>query len=117
MIKQLTFAALFSCASAVAIAQTPAPQAGDAERGQTKTRMCEGCHGIPNWRTAYPEVYSVPRLGGQHPPYIVKALQEYRSGERDHPSMRSIAASLSDQDMADLAAYYGGQAPSKAASK
>jgi len=78
--------------------------------------MCEGCHGIPDWRTAFPEVYSVPRLGGQHAEYIVKALQEYKSGEREHPSMRSIAASLSDQDMADLAAYYS-ETPAPAASK
>jgi cytochrome c553 len=119
MIKQLTFVALVSCASALAFAQTPAPKAGNAEAGQGKSRLCEGCHGIPDWRTAYPEVYSVPRLGGQHPEYIVKALQEYKGGEREHPSMRSIAASLSDQDMADLAAYYGQApaAPAKAASK
>jgi cytochrome c553 len=68
--------------------------------------MCEGCHGIEGWRTAYPEVYRVPKLGGQHEAYLVKALQEYRSGERSHPSMRAIAGTLSDQDMADLAAYY-----------
>jgi hypothetical protein len=61
---------------------------------------------IEGWRTAYPEVYRVPKLGGQHESYIVKALQEYRSGERSHPSMRAIAGTLSDQDMADLAAYY-----------
>ena len=63
-------------------------------------------HGIVGWRTAYPEVYRVPLIGGQHEAYLVKALQEYKSGERTHPSMRAIAASLSDQDMADLAAYY-----------
>ncbi len=63
---------------------------------------------VAGWRTAYPEVYGVPKIGGQHPAYIVKALQAYKSGERNHPSMRAIAASLSDQDMADLAAYYGG---------
>ena len=92
------------------------PLHGDPAAGQSKTRMCAGCHGIEGWRTAFPEVYSVPRIGGQHPAYIVKALQEYKSGERSHPSMRAIAASLSDQDMADLAAYYGG-AESKTASK
>ena len=91
--------------SAAVSAQTAAP-AGDPVRGRDKTRMCEGCHGIEGWRTAYPEVYRVPKLGGQHEPYIVKALQEYRSGERSHPSMRAIAGTLSDQDMADLAAYY-----------
>jgi len=87
-----------------ALAQTPA---GDAVAGAQKTQMCSGCHGIEGWRTAFPEVYQVPRIGGQNAPYIVKALQEYKSGERSHPSMRAIAASLSDKDMADLAAYYG----------
>ncbi len=81
--------------------------AGDAARGAQKVQMCQGCHGIEGWRTAFPEVYSVPRIGGQHPQYIVQALHEYKSGDRSHPSMRAIAASLSDQDMADVAAYYG----------
>ena len=90
-------------------AQASAP-AGDAAAGAQKTQMCVGCHGIIGWRTAYPEVYKVPKIGGQHAPYLVKALQEYKSGERSHPSMRAIAASLSDQDMADLAAYYSGAA-------
>lgn len=88
--------------------------AGDAAAGLGKTRMCVGCHGIQGWRTAYPEVYSVPKIYGQHPAYMVRALQGYKSGERSHPSMRAIAASLSDQDMADLAAYYGAAAPTMA---
>lgn len=92
------------------LAWCQAAPAGDPVAGERKTQMCGGCHGIPGWRTAFPEVYGVPMIGGQHPAYIVKALQEYRSGERSHPSMRAIAASLSDQDMADLAAYYGGTA-------
>jgi cytochrome c553 len=69
--------------------------------------MCEGCHGIPGYRTAYPDVYAVPKLGGQQAAYLVRALQAYKSGERSHPSMRGIAAGLSEQDMADMAAYYG----------
>jgi cytochrome c553 len=89
---------------------------GDPEAGARKNAMCMGCHGIDGWRTAYPEVYSVPKIGGQHPAYIVAALQEYKRGDRTHPSMRAIAASLSNQDMADLAAYYGASAP-KTASK
>ncbi len=103
-----------SCCAALALFAVPAlawSQAavtGNADAGESKDRMCGGCHGIPGWRTAYPEVYGVPKIGGQHPAYIIKALQEYKSGERSHPSMRAIAASLSDQDMADLAAYYGG---------
>ena len=93
--------ALLALAPALALAQT-----GSAERGSQKVQMCQGCHGIPGWRTAFPEVYEVPKLAGQHPAYLVKALQEYRAGERSHPTMRSIAAQLSDQDMLDLAAYY-----------
>jgi cytochrome c553 len=79
---------------------------GNPEAGKLKRQMCEGCHGVAGYRTAYPVVYSVPKLGGQDPGYIVKALQDYRSGVRKHPSMDAVAASLSDQDMADLAAYY-----------
>lgn len=81
-------------------------ESGDPVAGKQKTSMCAGCHGIGGYRTAFPEVYSVPKIGGQHAAYIVKALQAYKSGERAHPSMRAIAAGLSDQDMADLAAYY-----------
>ena len=91
-------------AAADALAQGAA--AGDAAIGRDKTQMCQGCHGIEGWRTAYPEVYAVPRIAGQHEAYLLRALQGYRSGERSHPSMRAIAATLSDQDMADLAAYY-----------
>ncbi|MFP5410031.1 MAG: c-type cytochrome [Gammaproteobacteria bacterium] len=96
------------CASVLLALAAPAQaqSAGDPKAGQLKTSMCAGCHGIPGWRTAYPSVYSVPLLGGQHADYIVAALQAYKNGERKHPSMSGIAASLSDQDMADLAAYY-----------
>jgi cytochrome c553 len=82
---------------------------GDAVRGKARAQMCEGCHGIPDYRTAYPQVYPVPKIGNQEPAYIVKALQDYKTGARKHPSMRGIAATLSDQDMADLAAYYAGE--------
>jgi cytochrome c553 len=80
--------------------------AGNPVQGAQKVQMCQGCHGIEGWRTAYPEVYNVPRIAGQHEAYLVKALHAYKSGERNHPSMRAIAASLSDKDMADVAAYY-----------
>lgn len=83
---------------------------GDPQAAKNKISMCIGCHGIPGYRTSFPEVYPVPKLGGQHAAYIVRALQAYRDGERSHPSMRAIATSLSDQDMADLAAYYGSKA-------
>jgi cytochrome c553 len=97
-------AALAACA---AHAQAPG---GDANRGREKVQMCQGCHGIEGWRTAFPEVYPVPRIGGQHAAYIANALRAYKNGDRPHPSMRGIAATLSDQDMADLAAYYSQQA-------
>jgi cytochrome c553 len=83
---------------------------GSAEAAKNKLAMCIGCHGIPGYHTAYPVVYHVPKIYGQQEAYILKALQEYKSGERSHPSMRGIARGLSDQDMADLAAYYGGGA-------
>ncbi|MFN0316987.1 MAG: c-type cytochrome [Burkholderiales bacterium] len=79
---------------------------GDAAAGKKKTQMCEGCHGIDGYRTAYPKVYPAPRLGGQSTAYLVKALKDYQNGARKHPSMVGIATSLSEQDMADLAAYY-----------
>jgi cytochrome c553 len=87
----------------------PARADGDPAHGRARAQMCEGCHGIADYRTAYPEVYPVPKIGGQQEAYIVKTLQDYRSGARKHPTMRGIAATLSDQDMADLAAYYAGE--------
>jgi len=105
---RLTVALLLALAfAAPAVAQNAAPK-GDAVAGDTKNSMCEGCHGVTGYRTAYPDVYQVPKIGGQSPAYIVKALEAYKSGERSHPSMQGIARSLSAQDMADFAAYYGG---------
>ena len=98
----------FLLLSSLACAQAHAQTTGNAEAAKAKNSMCIGCHGIPMYKTAFPEVYSVPMIAGQSPEYIVKALQAYRIGERSHPSMRGVAKSLSDQDMADVAAYYGG---------
>ena len=91
-----------------ALAQAPA---GNADAAKSKISMCTGCHGIPGYKTVYPQVYQVPMITGQQPVYIVNALQAYKSGARSHPSMRGIAQSLSDQDMADLAAYYSSEHP------
>ena len=96
-----------AAAAAVMLGATGAAAAdGDAAAGKRKTEMCQGCHGIPDYKTVFPSVYRVPKLGGQHAGYLVKALQAYKSGERSHPTMRAIAADLTDKDMADLAAYY-----------
>lgn len=92
------------------------PAGGNADAGRQKSSMCVGCHNIPGYKTAFPTVYSVPKLDGQHAAYIVNALKAYKSGERRHPSMRAVAASLSDEDMADLAAFYSSE-PSKAAAR
>jgi cytochrome c553 len=72
--------------------------------------MCTGCHGIEGYKTAFPSVYHVPKISGQSPTYIVNALKAYKSGERSHPSMRGIAATLSEETMKELAEYYGGAA-------
>jgi cytochrome c553 len=76
--------------------------------------MCIGCHGIPDYKASFPEVYRVPMIAGQGAKYIVSALTQYKKGDRKHPTMRGIAASLSDQDMADLAAFYSTEAKSEA---
>jgi cytochrome c553 len=86
--------------------------AGDPILGEKKFYTCFGCHGIENYRNAYPD-YSVPKLRHQHASYVVAALQEYRSGERPHATMHAQAASLTDQDMEDIAAYLQGAAPVK----
>jgi len=81
-------------------------QAQDASAGQKKAAMCMGCHGIPGYQASFPEVHRVPMLAGQGAKYIVSALSAYKKGERKHGSMRALAAGLSEQDMADLAAFY-----------
>ncbi len=98
-------------------ALAPATQAADDNKITIENRIaqCQGCHGIPDWKTAFPEVYRVPKLGGQKHAYIVAALKEYKSGERDFPTMRAIAAPLSDDEMEQLAKYYAGDAPAATA--
>jgi cytochrome c553 len=94
-------------AAVAAASALGANAAGDPVAGRQKNFQCEGCHGIPGYKTAFPEVYKVPKLGGQHAGYIVTALKAYKKGERDHGTMRAIAADMSEKDMEDLAAYYG----------
>ncbi|SEP40902.1 Cytochrome c553 [Nitrosovibrio sp. Nv6] len=98
---------LFACGMLMALGGT-AHAAGDPAAGKKKNTACIGCHGIEGYRTSYPTVYNVPRLGGQHAEYLVKALQAYKDGNRNHPTMKAIADTLTQQDMEDLAAYYSG---------
>jgi cytochrome c553 len=101
-----------SVAAVLAAAALAAHAEGSADAGKNKVFQCQGCHGMADWKTAFPEVYRVPKLGGQKPAYIVAALKAYKSGERDFATMRAMVANLSDQDMADIAAYYAAGAAS-----
>jgi cytochrome c553 len=93
-------------AGASTAAQAEDAKAGDAARGATKAAMCIGCHGIVGYQASFPEVYKVPMIAGQGGKYIVSALTAYQKGDRKHPTMRGIATTLTEQDMADLAAFY-----------
>ncbi len=79
---------------------------GDAARGAKLNASCIGCHGIPGYQSSFPEVHRVPAISGQNAKYIAVALNAYKKGERKHGTMRAIATTLSEQDIADLAAYY-----------
>ena len=99
---------------ALAGAQTPAAPAaspaagGDANAAKPHISMCTGCHTIPNYQSSFPRVYRVPMISGQSAKYIEAALQGYKKGDRNHPTMQAIAAQLTDKQMADLGAYYAG---------
>ena len=88
-------------------AEGPANPVGSAEAGGRKNFQCIGCHEIAGYKASFPAVYMVPKIAGQSARYIESALIAYRKGERSHPTMRAIAGSLTDQDILDLAAYYG----------
>jgi cytochrome c553 len=123
--KRLAIVLGLALAGGAALAQEPVA-AGVAERGATLADTCMGCHGIAGYRNAYPS-YRVPKLGGQHPDYIVIALQGYKNQTRPHKTMHAQAATLSDQDMRNIAAFFAsegaiqkasapaGNAPAKAA--
>ncbi len=105
---KLSLSPMFA-ALGTALAMTLPVQAqvqGNATAGEGKVAMCIGCHGIAGYKSSFPEVYRVPKIAGQSARYIGTVLEEYRKGTRKHPSMRGIAGSMSDQDIADVAAYY-----------
>lgn len=99
----------FLAFAAVANFALAADVVGNAKAAESKVAMCIGCHAIAGYKTNFPEVYRVPMLGGQSAKYIESALHGYKKGDRKHPSMRGIAKGLSDQDIADVAAYYAQQ--------
>jgi len=82
---------------------------GNAAAGAGKVAMCVGCHGIVGYRASFPQVHKVPMISGQTAQYITTALEAYQKGERKHPAMRGVAVPLSEQDVADIAAFYAAQ--------
>jgi cytochrome c553 len=106
MKKLLTSIITLAVASVTAVSVQAQEIKGDAKAAEQKIAMCIGCHGIKGYQASFPEVYKVPMISGQNAKYIVNALNAYKKGERKHPTMRGIADSLSDQDIADVAAYY-----------
>lgn len=98
----LLIAAVVASVTTVSYAQDK----GDAKAGEKKIAMCIGCHGIPGYQASFPEVYRVPMISGQGAGYVASALNAYKKGERKHPTMRGIADSLTEQDIADVSAYY-----------
>ncbi|QGW84175.1 c-type cytochrome [Variovorax paradoxus] len=122
MNKLLTtmFAFAVACVTVSAQAQQVT---GKAQDGSKKVAMCVGCHGIIGYQASFPEIHKVPMIAGQSASYITAALTAYKGGDRKHPTMRAIADSLSEQDIADVAAYYSqlglkeGDAPPAATAK
>ncbi len=96
--------------SAQAQGEAAATAAADPVKGKKLFYTCYGCHGIDNYRNAYPD-YSVPKLRHQHAAYLIAALHEYKDGDRPHATMHAQAESLSDQDIVDIAAYLQGAEP------
>ena len=118
-VKALLGAAAFGAGLALTLlAAAPAQAAtGNPEAAKAKVAMCIGCHGIPGYQASFPEVHKVPMIAGQSAAYLAAALTAYQKGDRKHPTMKGIAASLSEQDILDLSAYYealGKNLPSKA---
>lgn len=109
IVRTVVAAATLSAAAVAAHAQ------GDVDAGKKKAEMCIGCHGIPGYQNSFPEIHKVPKISGQSDKYIVSALTAYKKGDRKHPTMRGIAGSLSDEDMADLGAFYASHADKAAA--
>ena len=106
MNKLLTSMFALAVASVTAFSAHAQEVKGDAKAAEQKIAMCIGCHGIKGYQASFPEVYRVPMISGQNAKYIAAALNAYKKGDRKHPTMRGIAISLSDQDIADVSAYY-----------
>ena len=100
----LVLAGVFNAAAAADIV-------GNPKAAAAKVEQCIGCHGITGYKGTFPEVYRVPMIAGHSAKYLESALNAYKKGDRKHPTMRGIAASMSDQDIADVSAYYAQMSP------
>lgn len=109
MNRKFVLASLLAAAWAILPVASGA-QEGDPKAGAVKAIPCQGCHGIKGYFNVYPS-YHVPFVGGQHAEYIVAALKAYKNGDRGHKTMQAQAATLSEQDMADIAAYFAAAKP------
>ena len=98
----LSVAAVLPLAVAAQDKKTGAP----APAADAPVSMCIGCHAIPGYQASFPQVYRVPKIGGQSPQYIEAALKAYRQGDRNHPTMVGVAKGLTDEQIASVAAYY-----------
>ncbi len=103
--RRLFYSAVLASLTVGMLASTAVRAEGDAKAGQVKAIPCMGCHAIPGYSNVYP-TYHVPRVGGQHAPYIVAALKAYKAKQRGHPTMQAQAATLSEEDMNDIAAFF-----------
>ncbi len=106
MTKTLLLPLLLALTSLFSSTYVQAAQPANAVAGEAKVAMCIGCHGIKGYQASFPEIHKVPMIAGQGASFIVAALNAYKKGERKHATMRAIAGSLTEQDMADVAAYY-----------
>ena len=97
----------FGLTIALACAATNAVAKGDPVLGKDLTYTCSGCHGIDQYKNAYPQ-YNVPKISGQNYEYLVASLKGYKNDERAHPTMRAQAKSFSDTDIENIAAYLSG---------
>src|SRR5699024_9116424 len=88
----------------VAHAQSYKSLKGNKKAGRYFVYTCAGCHGVPGYQNEYP-TYHVPLIAGQNKQYIVDALHEYKTGIRKHPTMDAQAEGMTDQDIANIAAY------------
>ena len=98
---------------AFAASPAPAQATANAAMGRTLATTCTFCHGIKDYTVPYPTMH-VPLVGGQHAAYIIAALKEYAKGDRDFPTMHAQAASLTDQQIRDIAAWFASVGPTPA---